>query len=142
MGGTAELLNGVYRNSEIGIESLERLIQRVENQRLKAFMQMEFREYAAINVAAKNLLTENGYPERGLTLYERTRTRLVIELETLRDRSSGHIAQMLIQGSTLCVIDAIRTVRNYGGADSEITGLMLRLRQFEERNVERLKAFL
>jgi len=58
------------------------------------------------------------------------------------DKSTSHIAEMLIIGSTMGVIDAIKNIRKYQSAEPNIISLMERLLRFEENNIEQLKTFL
>lgn len=60
----------------------------------------------------------------------------------MTDRSVSHLAEMLIIGSNMGVIDAIKNLRKYSDAEAEIRNLMTRLLAFEEHNIEQLKKFL
>ena len=66
----------------------------------------------------------------------------MINLQTLTDKTPSHIAEMLIIGSNMGVINAIRNIRKYNDAEPQIVGLMEKLREFEENNIRQLKAYL
>jgi hypothetical protein len=88
------------------------------------------------------MLNENGYDEKGIGSFEKIRTYLMINLQTLTDKTPSHIAEMLIIGSNMGVINAIRNIRKYNDAEPQIVGLMEKLRKFEENNIRQLKAYL
>jgi hypothetical protein len=88
------------------------------------------------------MLNENGYDEKGIGSFEKIRTYLMINLQTLTDKTPSHIAEMLIIGSNMGVINAIRNIRKYNDAEPQIVGLMEKLREFEENNIRQLKAYL
>ncbi len=52
------------------------------------------------------------------------------------------MAEMLIQGSTMGINDAIKKINAYQGEDSRIVKLMEELQKFEEKSLEKLKGFL
>ena len=66
----------------------------------------------------------------------------MINLQTMNDKSASHMAQMLIEGSSMGVTNALQDLRKYEDADTEILRLMRKLYKFEEKNVETYKAFL
>ena len=66
----------------------------------------------------------------------------MINMQTLTDKTASHIAEMLIVGSNMGIISAIKNLKKYQNADSGIRKLMERLLKFEEDNVQELKEFL
>lgn len=143
MNGNAELLNFVYQNSQMGIETLTKLLETVEGgEELKTHMKKQLEGYEKFHEEAKNMLNENGYDEKGIGAFEKLRTYLMMNLQTLTDKTASHIAEMLFIGSNMGIVDAIKNTRKYQGAEKQILNLMDRLRIFEEENARKLKAFI
>ena len=143
MNGNAELLNFVYQNSQMGIETLPKLLETVEGgEELKTHMKKQLEGYGKFHEEAKNMLNENGYDEKGIGAFEKLRTYLMMNLQTLTDKTASHIAEMLFIGSNMGIVDAIKNTRKYQGAEKQILNLMDRLRIFEEENARKLKAFI
>ena len=89
------------------------------------------------------LLEKSGKDEKGLSAMEKIRTYLMINMQTITDKSASHIAEMVMIGSNMGIIDAIKNINKYKDkASSEVVALMQRLKEFEENNIERLKKFL
>lgn len=91
---------------------------------------------------AKELLNDSGHDEKGLSAFEKIRTYLMINIQTMMDQSTSHIAQMMITGSTMGVTEAIQKEHDYKDADKKILDLMEDLQGFEEKNIKKLKKFL
>ena len=142
MTGNTELLNFVYQNAQMGTATIHQLVELVEEGEFKTHLEAQLTGYRDMEREAVRLLEENGCDEKGLSAFEKIRTYLMIEVQTLSDKSSAHIAEMMMLGSNMSVINAIKNLRKYEGADRDIKALMERLRQFEERNIEQLKKFL
>jgi len=142
MNGNAELLNFVYQNSEMGVNTIEQLLEIVEDENFKKRLESQVNEYREINKAARQALNENGYDEKGISTLDKIKTYLMVNMQTLNDKSTSHIAEMLIIGSNMGVINAIKNIRKYKNAEPGIVGLMERLLKFEENNIQELKAFL
>lgn len=142
MNGNAEMLNFIYQNSQMGVRTIEQLLDIAEDEEFKQHMDAQYNEYEEIHNIAAKMLNKRGYDEKGINAFEKLRTYLMINMQTITDKSSSHIAEMLIIGSNMGVIDAVKNIKKYQGADQEIIDLMKRLLKFEENNIQQLKKFL
>jgi len=142
MNGNAELLNFIYQNSQMGVQTIERLLEIVEDGRFQKQLNSQLKEYTDINMTAKDLLNENNYDEKEISGFEKLSAYLMINMKTMTDKSPSHIAEMMIQGSNMGIIDATRNIRKYEDADSNILNLMKKLLKIEENNVKVLKEYL
>ena len=143
MSADAEMLNFIYQNSQMGVETLNQLIPMIDNEAFKKRLEAQLKEYEQIHEEAKKLLNRHGYDEKGIGALEKIMAYLMIDMKTLMDKSSSHIAEMLIQGSNMGIIDAVKRINQYEKeAEKEVTALMKRLLKSEENNVERLKEAL
>jgi len=142
MNGNVELLNYIYQNSQMGTDTIEQLLNKVEDTEFKNQLQSQYDEYKEIHETARNLLNKSGYDEKGIGAFEKMKTYLMINMQTLTDNSTSHIAEMMIIGSNMGIIDAIKNTKKYKDAEPEILSLMENLKAFEENNVSMLKKFL
>lgn len=142
MSKNSELLNFIYQNSQMGIESLEKLISITKDNEFNNCLESQLSEYKLINEKAKKKLDENGYDEKGISTFTKIQSYIMLNFETMMDKTPSHISEMLITGSTMGVIDAIKNIEKYKDAEPSILELMDDLKKFEERNIEQLKSFL
>lgn len=142
MNGNAELLNFIYQNSQMGVITIEKLIGIVKDENFIKHLESQFNEYKEINSLADKLLNENGYDDKGISSFEKIRTYLMINMQTLTDKTPSHISEMLIIGSNMGVINAVKNIKKYKDAEPNILSLMERLLRFEENNIQELKHFL
>jgi len=142
MNGNAELLNFVYQNSQMGVDTIKQLIGIAEDNEFKRHLEAQYNGYKEIHTKAEILLNTNGYDEKGLSTLEKIKTYMMINMQTLTNKTSSHISEMLMIGSNMGIIDAVKNLKRYSGAEEEITGLMEKLQKFEEDNIQQLKKFL
>ena len=89
------------------------------------------------------MLNENGFDEKGIPGMEKITSYLMINMKTLIDKSSSHIADMLIKGSSMGIVEATKQLHKYeGDVEKDIISLMKELQKMEEHNVEELKKYL
>jgi len=142
MNGNAEMLNYIYQNSQMGVTTISQLIDIVEDEEFRNHLKSQLEEYQEIHSLARQKLNENGYDEKGIGAFDKIKTYLMINMQTLTDRSASHIAEMLIIGSNMGVINAVKNLKKYHDAEPDIRNLMERLLRTEENNIQQLKAFL
>lgn len=139
----AQLLNFIYQNSQMGVDTITQLLDISNDEAFQERLHAQLKEYRQIHDKAAHILEENGFNEEGLSAFEKIRTYLMVNFQTLSDDSTSHIAEMLMVGSNMGIIDALKNIHKYREtAEPDILDLMEHLKKFEENNVERLKAYL
>ncbi len=142
MNENIELLKFIYQNSEMGVNTINQLLDIAEGKEFREHLNSQLKEYKEVNKKTEKLLKENGCDEEGISAFEKIRTYLMINMQTLTDKSPSHIAEMLIIGSNMGIVDATKNLKKYKEADKKIINLMEDLLEFEENNVQELKEFL
>lgn len=143
MNANAELLNFVYQNSGMGVDTVNQLLGIVKEENFRKQLESELKEYKEIHQKARKLLNENGYGEKDISAFSKISAYVMINMKTLMDKSTSHIAEMMITGSSMGITDAIKNINQYeNDAQKDIVALMTTLKEFEEKNMEKLKEFL
>lgn len=142
MNGNTEMLNYIFQNSQMGLDTINQLVEMVTDENFKNHLQSELDEYKTINDAAKEILNAHGSEEKNIGSIAKISTYMSINMKTLTDKTPSHISEMLIQGSTMGIIDATKNIKKYSSADKQILELSEKLLKFEQNNVEQLKKFL
>ncbi|MDF2536912.1 MAG: hypothetical protein K0R18_3074 [Bacillales bacterium] len=142
MNGNTELLNFVFQNSQMGVDTIKQLLGIIEDENFKKHLESQFNEYKQIHLDSKKALNENGQDEKGINTLDKIKTYLMINMQTMTDKTPSHISEMLIIGSNMGIIDAIKKLKKYKDAEEDIIKLMEKLLKFEEDNVQQLKQFL
>lgn len=142
MNGNIELLNYIHQNSEMGQNTLNQLIGIVEDNSFKEVLQSQFNEYKKIFDLSEEKIKEQNKEAKEINTFSKISTYMMINLKTLTNKSPSHISEMLIQGSTMGIIDITKKINEYNSANKEILDLADNLLKFEQNNIEELKKFL
>lgn len=65
-----------------------------------------------------------------------------IQLNTLTDASTEHVAELMIRGNTMAITDMMKVMKANRGAKKEYCELAEEIMDFEEKNIETLKGYL
>ena len=66
----------------------------------------------------------------------------ITKLSSLTDKSTTHVAEMMLLGSFMGVIQCIKDLNDHSSADEEIINLCKKIQDAQEKNIEKLKNFL
>lgn len=142
MEGNIELLNYIYQNAEMGKVTIGQLIDIAEEQSFKHSLQSQFREYNEIFDMADNKIKEFQEKSKGIGAMTKLKTYIMINMNTIKDKTASHIAEMMIQGSSMGIVDITKKLKEYNNAEPDIIELGNRLLKFEQQNIEEMKTFL
>lgn len=138
----AEFLNKVYQNAQMASESISIVAQKIQDKNLLSDLNTQHQQYCAItSKATTELSNENELPKEKSALSQ-TAAWGGIQMNTMFDKSPDHIAEMMIQGSTMGIIDMTRTLKQYSDVPQNIKALGYELVTVEENNVQRMKNYL
>lgn len=137
-----EFLNYIYQNAEMGTTTIKKILDIVKDDDLSTHLKTQLTEYENIFDASKQKLNIAGHKEKDIGTLQKITANFSINLSTLTDKSNSHIAEMLLQGSLMGVIDATKNIKKYPDANNDIKDLAYRLLKTEENNLESLKKFL
>ena len=138
----SELLNSIYQNARMGEESLKTLLKSVDNDRLKSDLQTQMAGYANLYSQAEQNMASHHLEPKDLNGLSKASAYLGVKMNTLIDRTPSHVAEMLIQGSTMGVVDITENINKSPSADQSIKDLAKQVLDFENQNIERLKSYL
>lgn len=112
-----ELLNYIHQNAQMGIETIKQLLKETKDENMKNVLQKHLNEYQKFYDMADNKLKSKNIEPKELNFLSKAFTDLMINLKTLRDKSPSHMAEMLIQGSTMGIVDMTKKIKEYQGVE-------------------------
>ncbi len=136
------VLNESYRNARMGREAINVVIGKVEdddlaldlNRQACKFVQMEEKMQKEYQKAREMPPEEN--------IINKTMLWGGIQMNTLLNASTEHLADLMIQGNTRGITDLMKVVKANKSVQKEYYELAQELMDFEEKNIEKLKAYL
>lgn len=142
MNSNIEFLNYIYQNAEMGKNTIGQLIGIVEDISFKQRLESQLKEYNEIFDLSNDKIELLKKEAKDIGAFSKLSTYLMINFNTLTNKTPSHIAEMIIQGSTMGIVDITKKLNEYSAADKEISGLAQRLLKLEQQNVEEMKKYL
>lgn len=136
------LLNAICKNTEMGIDGIKTVQKRCKNRAMQKALQRQLDEYSAVFESADHLLNRIGESPKQIHAAAKISAHLAANLKCMRSASPSVIAGMMIQGSTMGIIQMTRQIRRDHTSSAAARQLADRLIATEESNIESMKAFL
>lgn len=137
-----ELLNYIHQNCEMGKDTINQLLNITKDETFIEELRRELEEYSRIFNLCNNLIKNTNKEPKDISNIAKVSAYISINIKTLMNKSSSHIAEMMIQGSTMGIIDITKRLKDYDPKNDEIAKLGNELLKVEQNNVESLKRFL
>ena len=142
MNETVQLLQDVVRKARSGQDAVEHLMQKTEEGRMRQELIREKEDYAVTRRESERALVNAGGRAEPVGPLAKAGMWAGLEMETLADRSDAHIAEIVIQGATMGVIEMTKALNSYDGADAGARDLASRFVVQQNETIDRQKVFL
>lgn len=141
---TKEFLDSLYKNVKMGADSIIDLMPKVKSKEMRSEMTAELERYEKFAKDIRNILFKADEEPKEESFMAKAMARMGIEMNTMMDSSTSHIAEMMIKGATMGVTDTTKLIRQYENTpcSEEALALARETVRYEEESIERLKKFL
>ena len=140
----AELLQDIYSNVKMGSESIINLLPKIKDDDMKMFMASQLDQYEKYAQDVKKQLVSQGVEPKEPNPVSKLGAKIGMEMKSMQDSTTSHMAEMMVQGSTMDVTDLLQKVSVYEKCPEckNSVSLAKEIVAFEERNIEKMKEFL
>ncbi len=142
MNKDVEMLNFIYQNVQMGTDTVNTILGDVKDENMRGDLLVQLKEYGAFARRAEDLLAGQGEKAKDNNMFKKAMTETMAKFNSLQDASSSHIAEMMINGATMGVIDMTKKLREYNSANAVIHSLGQEVLNFEENTIAKMKNYL
>lgn len=149
------LLQEIYKGAVMGTEAIQQLLPKVENPSFRSDLQTQYQQYQQTAANAESQLKELSRCPKELTGREKAMLWGALQGQTMCNKETSHLAEMMIQGSNMGIINLTKVLNSYTVPDGPAENgspeplesqkareLAQSTIQAEENNINRLKAYL
>lgn len=142
MNQTEKLLQNIIENARMGRDACRTLLHKTEDENMRRELQTQIDQYQyAVDDAQRLLQNAGGQPQPKGPM-ARAGMWMGMQMNTMMDRSTPHIAEILIQGATMGVVEITKARNAYADADAQAQGIASNMITRQQDAIERLKSFL
>ena len=136
------VLDELSKGACMGRDAIHFIMDKVDDDNLKKELDRQYREYKEISEEINKIYPEYSEDEPHKTsTMNKVMTWYGIEMKTLMDSSTSKIAELLMQGTNMGIIEG-RRLLNDKNTNEEIKNIVEKYVQVQETAVEKIKPFL
>ena len=138
----AMILKEIQKNTQMGMTAIDTILDKIEDDEFSLQLSRQSLRYSEIhNKALDKILENEGEVYRGSQIGELL-LKGNIHASTALNISTGHLAEMMIQGSSRGITSMWKALKHNTLATDDAVELAQELVDFEEKNIDRLKEYL
>lgn len=137
-----ELVNAIHHAAKLGQQAIGDVMPKVTNGKLREKLEQQNDAYSRILMRSGMMLSKNNETPKNATLMERLGMWSSVQMNTLADNSTSHLAEMLIQGSNMAITDITKALNDLPAVDVEAKELAEEYLHCEEKHIDSLKKYL
>ncbi len=142
MNNAQYVLNEINKGIKMGMDSISTISEKVGDGNFKDDLLFQYDKYNDIlNKVNSELRNYNNFPEE-LPPMQKVMGYMDIQMSTITDKSNSHIAEMLIKGTNMGIIEGVKLKNQNPTLDTKIQNILDEFIKFQENNVEKLKKYL
>lgn len=136
------VLDELHKGACMGQDAIHFIIEKVTEEGLKKELDIQYNKYKKITDEIKELYPEysDKKPHETSTM-NKVMTWYGIEMRTMTDDSTSKLAELLMQGTNMGIIEG-RRLLNHKHTDENVNRLVKEYVEMQEAAVENLKKFL
>lgn len=136
------VLDELNKGACMGMDAISFVLDKVEDDNFKELLERQYDGYKKISNKICELYPEYSKDEPHETnAMNKAMTWYGIEMKTMFDKSNSKIAELLLQGTNMGIIEG-RKLLNHKGTDKEVEKLVSDYVKNQEEAVEQLKKYL
>ena len=136
------VLDELNKGACMGKDAINFILDKVEDDALKEELNIQYKKYNEISDKINNIYPKYNYDKpHETTTMNKAMTWWGIEIKTMTDHTTSKIAELLLQGTNMGIIEG-RRLLNHKTTNDEINSLVQEYVDMQEHAVEKLKAFL
>lgn len=139
---STRFLNDIYRNTESGIDAILTLLPKTQDDRLTSDLQTQLHSLRAIEAETVRKLKQFGETPKETPMMQKMGMKMGIHMNTMMNKSSSRLAELMIKGNNMGVIDLNRSLNEYGSTNSNAASLAQDLIALEQKALDTFKSYL
>lgn len=135
-------LDEIHKGACMGMDALHFILEKVNDQDLKEYLDNDYEKYRTIALKIEDIypLYNDGEPHK-TNVINKAMTWYNVEMKTLTDESNSKIAELLLQGLNMGIIEG-RKILNNKEIDNKVNEIVSEYVSMQEMSVDVLKKYL
>jgi len=138
-----DTLDELNKGCTMGMDALKFVLEKVEDNDFKELLSNQYKEYQTVHKKIEDLYSDYSDDEPTETNgLNKAMTWSMMEMKTLTDTSNSKIAELLLQGTNMGIIEGRKLLNHKPDIDKNVSKVLYEFVCMQEDYVEKLKSYL
>ena len=138
-----DILDEVNKGCAMGMDAIKDILEKVIDQKFKETLEKEHDKYKEIHQRIEIQYEEYSDDEPTETsAFNKAMTAMMTEMKLMTDHSDSKIAELLLQGTNMGIIEGRKLLNNKEGIDKDVESILKEYTKMQEESVEIYKKYL
>lgn len=134
-----QLLNRIFQDAQIGMLAIDKILKKLENEKLKNLFKKQFDAYQKFGEKCNLLAVSEDEEIKENSAFKKFKQATMIYFSLWTDKTPRHIVEMMISGTVMGIIDAIKAEKDLKTKNEQVNSLVVEFKQMQEDFYEKLK---
>ncbi|MCI9575227.1 MAG: hypothetical protein HFJ84_00855 [Clostridiales bacterium] len=139
---STDLLQELYHTAQMGLEATQMVMPKVKDEGLKHAIRQQGNSYKKISAKSAQMLAQNHQIPQKEGVMEKVGLWGSIQMNTIADDSTQHLAEMMINGTNMGIVDMTKKLNETEGFHGTARDLAEEYIQSEQNHIESMKQYL
>lgn len=139
---TAKLIDLAYKNVRMASFAIDCIIDKIEDKKLEELLRKQNDFYLDTTEIIEKLSTELSHEPTDINALLKGSSFASINMKTMVNHETAHIAEMLVQGTTMGITEIFKAKRENPTTNKKLIEIVDSIANSEELFIESLKHFL
>ncbi len=137
-----EMLEEVFKGAKMGMNATKLVMDKTKDTDLKSKLTSQYGSFSQTAQKAENMLITNHKIPEESSVMEKAMLWSSIQLNSMLDTDASHIAEMVINGSTMSIVSMTKKLNELPDISPEVRALAKDFIQDQEHYIGEMKPFL
>lgn len=136
------ILNEIGKATRMGLSSITFVSEKVEDEKMKQDLSTQYAEYGKILDKVNTQFEKYGEIPDEEPLMDKMMSWTGVQMNTLKDSSNSHIAELMIQGNLMGLIESQKLLNHSPEMEPVIKDILNEFITLQNNHIEKMKEYL
>lgn len=136
------ILNEIGKATRMGLSSITFVSDKVENEKMKEDLSTQYADYGKVLDKVNTQFEKYGEIPDEEPMMDKMMTWTGVQMNTLTDKSNSHIAELMIQGNLMGIIESQKLLNHSPEMEKEVKDILNDFINLQNNHIDKLKQYL
>ena len=136
------ILNEIGKATRMGLSSISFVSEKIEDEKMKEDLSTQYANYGKVLDKVNTQFEKYGEIPDEEPMKDKMMTWTGVQMNTLTDKSNSHIAELMIQGNLMGIIESQKLLNHSPQMEQQVKDILNDFINLQNNNIDKMKEYL